>query len=68
MNTPIERLEQIEREREQTMLDPNYQKWIDELKVSRLHSHRTGIYNARDINEQYDYSDYRYKVKNILQY
>lgn len=68
MNTPIERLEEIEKEREQTMLDPNYQKWMNELNISRLHNDRTAIFNARDINEQYDYGDYCYRVKNILQY
>ncbi len=33
-NISIERLEQIEREREQTQSDPAYHKWIAELNVS----------------------------------
>lgn len=62
MNCTIERLEQIEQEREQTMLNPNYQKWIQELNVSQSHVDKTAILNAMDIIKQYDYSKYRYKI------
>ena len=62
MNITIERLEQIEKEREQTMIDPNYQKWVQELNVSQSYFDRTAMLNAIDINKQYDYSGYTYKV------
>jgi hypothetical protein len=62
MNTSIERLEQIEKEREQTMLDPNYQKWVSELNVSQSYYDKTAMLNAIDIIRQYDYSNYKYKI------
>jgi hypothetical protein len=61
-NCTLERLEQIEQEREQTMLNPNYQKWIKELNVSQSYVDRTAMFNAIDIIKQYDYSKYTYKV------
>ena len=35
-NISIERLEEINKEREQTMSDINFQSWMRELKVSRI--------------------------------
>lgn len=68
MNFTIERLDQINQEREQTMGDTHFQKWMKELKVSQLYSDRAALFNACDINKQYNYGGYCYKVKNILQY
>ena len=62
MNCTIERLEQIEQEREQTMLNPNYQKWIQELNISQSYVDKTAMLNAIDMTKQYDYSKYRYKI------
>jgi hypothetical protein len=62
MNCTIERLEQIEQEREQTMSNPNYQKWIQELNISRSYSDPSAYLQAKDIVRQYDYSNYRYKI------
>ena len=61
-NCTVERLEQIEQEREQTMLNSNYQKWVKELHVSQSYVDRTAMFNAIDIIKQYDYSKYTYKV------
>lgn len=68
MNFTIERLDQINQEREQTMSDTHFQKWMRELKVSQLYTDRTALFNAHDINKQYNYGNYHYRVKNILQY
>lgn len=35
-NISIERLEEINKEREQTMSDINFQSWMRELKVGRI--------------------------------
>jgi type III secretory pathway lipoprotein EscJ len=53
MNTTIERLEQIEAERQQTMSDINFQKWMKQLNVSRLHVDKTGIVRAVEIMSQW---------------
>lgn len=62
MNCTIERLEKIEQEREQTMLNPNYQKWIQELNISQSYVDKTAMLNAIDMTKQYDYSKYQYKI------
>ena len=45
---PIERLEQIHREREETQSNPQFIQWIKELNVSRMWLDRTLILNARE--------------------
>jgi hypothetical protein len=59
-NITIERLEQIEQERQEVIGDPAYQQWIRELNVSQSYSEPTGKLNARDMNNQYDYSNYKF--------
>ena len=61
-NVSIERLEEIEQEREQTMLDIDYQKWVKELNVSQSYYDKTALFNAMLINQQYDYRGYTYKI------
>ena len=59
----FERFQEIENEREQTMSDPNYQKWFKELNISRAYIDNVGILRARDLMEQYDYSKYEFHIK-----
>ena len=59
-NITIERLEQIEQERQEVIGDPAYQQWMRELNVSQSYSEPTGKLNARDMNNQYDYSNYKF--------
>lgn len=61
-NVSIERLEEIELERQQTLGDSNFQTWMKELNVSQSYIEPTSLLRAKDIVEQYDYSNYRYKV------
>jgi hypothetical protein len=61
-NVSIERLEEIEEERQQTLGDINFQLWIKELNVSQSYVELTSLLRAKDIVGQYDYSNYRYKV------
>ena len=61
-NVSIERLEEIELERQQTLGDSNFQTWMKELNVSQSYVEPTSLLRAKDIVEQYDYSNYRYKV------
>jgi len=59
-NITIERLEQIEQERQKVIGDPAYQQWMRELNVSQSYSEPTGKLNARDMNNQYNYSNYKF--------
>jgi hypothetical protein len=61
-NITVERLIEIEKEREQTMMDKKYQQWVKKLNVSRLHSDRAGIIKANDLMDQYDLSKYKYVI------
>ena len=59
-NITIERLEQIEQERQEVIGDPAYQQWMRELNVSQSYSEPTGIFNARDMNNQYDFKNFKF--------
>jgi hypothetical protein len=49
MNVSIERLEQIEQERQETMINPAFQEWMRLLNVSQSYSTPEPILNARDM-------------------
>ena len=55
-NISIERLQQIEQEREQTMADVAYQRWMQQLNVGRLYVDRTLIHNAQMAMQDWDAS------------
>ena len=62
-NITVERLEQIEQEREQTMADVAYQRWMKELQVASLYVDRQLIHNAQYAMQEWDSS--RFKVPDI---
>lgn len=55
MNVSIERLEQIEIERSKVIGDPAFQVWMRELNVSQSWSDPEPLFNAREMNSQYDF-------------
>jgi hypothetical protein len=55
MNVSIERLEQIELERQETVLSKEFQKWMKSLNVSRLYSNPEPRLNAKEMNKQYNF-------------
>ena len=61
-NTTIERLIEIENEREQTMMDKQFQQWMKKMNVSRLYTDKTGVFRANELMNQYDLSKYKYVV------
>lgn len=65
MNISLERLEQIELEREATMADPAYTKWMQELNVSRSYSDPISRINGAELTSQYNYSNYQIKVASL---
>jgi hypothetical protein len=62
INITTERLLEIENEREQTMMDKQFQQWMKKLNVSRLHNDRAGIIKANELMDQYDLSKYKYVI------
>jgi len=54
--------EKLEQERFETMGDKKFQKWMKELNVSRSYTEPTGKFNARDMNDQYDYKNYKFAL------
>jgi len=65
MNISLERLEQIELEREATMADPAYTKWMQELNVSRSYADPISRLNGAELTSQYNYSNYQIKVASL---
>jgi hypothetical protein len=55
----VDRLQEIEQEREATKLDINFQKWVKELGVSQSYKDNSGILNARDMLADYDMNKYK---------
>jgi hypothetical protein len=60
MNVSIERLEQIEQERQEVIGDPAYQQWMRELNVSQSYEDKSLKLNAREMLRQYNYSNYKF--------
>ena len=52
-NISIERLQEIQEEREKTQLDPKFQRWVKELNVGRMYVNKDGIINARNMMDDY---------------
>ena len=59
-NITIERLEQIEQERQEVIGDPSYQQWMRELNVSQSYEDKTLKLNAREMLRQYNYLNYKF--------
>ena len=49
----ITRLQEIEAERAQTQSDPEFHRWMQELKVGRLCVNREGIVRANQMMKDY---------------
>ena len=47
--TDVQQYEKLENEREKTMMDPNYQKWMSELNVSRSYVQPDGFIRAKQL-------------------
>jgi hypothetical protein len=65
MNIAIERLQQIEIQREATIADPAFAKWMQELNVSRSYADPISRLNGAELTNQYDYSNYQIKVASL---
>ncbi len=53
----VQKQEQLDTQRETTMLSPEFQKWMGELNVSRSYVEPSGYIRAKELNSQYDYSN-----------
>ncbi len=58
-NITIERLQEIERERESTMADVAYQRWMKDLRVASMWIDRTLIHNANQAMQEWDSTRFR---------
>lgn len=52
----VQAYEELQRKREETMLDPKYQQWVQELNISQSYVEPSGFIRANELNSQYDYS------------
>ena len=51
----VQAYEALEKRRAEIQLDPKFQQWKAELKVSQSYVEPSGFIKAREINSQYDY-------------
>jgi hypothetical protein len=65
MNITVERLQQIEAEREATIADSAFIEWMQGLNVSRSYSDPTSRLNGAELTSQYDYKKYQIKVASV---
>ena len=68
MNIAIERLVEIESEREQTMSDPSFQSWMKEIGVSVVYKDREPVLRAREMNADYDFSKLFVRRSKLISY
>ena len=68
MNTTIERLVEIERERENTMSDPSFQNWMKDLGVSVVYKDREPVLRAKEMNANYDFSKLFVRRSKLMSY
>ena len=59
MINEIEKMELVEKERNLTMSDPNFQNWMKELRVSQSYEDPTTKINAKELQSQYGYHGVR---------
>jgi hypothetical protein len=52
----VEKFEQLENQRVNTVNDPQYQQWVKELHVSQSYVDPSAYVKANELNKQYDYS------------
>lgn len=50
----LERLQQIQQEREETQLDPNFHSWMQQMNIGRLHVDRDGIVRANQMMQEWN--------------
>lgn len=53
-NISIDRLLEIERERETTMADKEFQSWCKEMKIGVMYTQRDGIDNANQMMSMWE--------------
>ena len=53
--------EKLEQERTETMSDPKFREWVEQLNVSQSFEDRAGILNANEMNNQYTFSKLKIK-------
>jgi hypothetical protein len=56
MNTTIDRLLEIENERQEIMNDPGFHKWVKSLGVSVVYRDKEPIHRAKDMMRDYDFN------------
>lgn len=61
-NITVDRLEQIQKEREQTQSDIAYQRWMQELQVGSRHIDRQPVLNANELMQDWDIKRFRVPV------
>lgn len=61
-NVSLERLEEINKEREETEKSIKFQQWIKEFNVGRMSLDKTLLLNAREVMKDWDISRFKFII------
>ena len=51
--TDVDKIQQLYKQREDVMADPQFQLWYKQFNVGRLHSNRELVHNANNLMKQW---------------
>lgn len=51
--TDVDKIQQLYKQREDTMADPQFQLWYKQFNVGRLHTNRELVHNANNLMKQW---------------
>jgi len=51
--TDVDKIQQLYKQREDVMADPQFQKWYKQYNVGRLHTNRELVHNANNLMSQW---------------
>ena len=55
--TDVDKIQQLYKEREDTMADPQFQRWYKQYHIGRLHTNRELVHNANNLMSQWSGTD-----------
>ncbi len=55
--TDVDKIQSLYKEREDTMADPQFQRWYKQYHIGRLHTNRELVHNAYNLMKQWSGAD-----------
>lgn len=55
--TDVDKIQSLYKQREDTMADPQFQRWYKQYHIGRLHTNRELVHNANNLMKQWSGAD-----------